>query len=158
MAAIPEYEPAETDLSDERKRATDDFERYIQDCAARSRGEDLPDGSTPCSTFWLVDGDDYLGSVLVRHSITERMHYFGGHIGYIIRPSQRRKGYGLLICRLALGAARDLGLDRVLLTCADTNVASATIIERNGGVLQDKVMVGTRPFPTRRYWIELSRA
>ncbi len=157
MAAIPEYAPSETDLSHERIRATDDFERYVQDCAAWSRGEELPEGWTPSSTFWLVDRDHYLGSVLVRHSITERMHYFGGHIGYIIRPSERRKGYGLLICRLALEAARELGLDRVLLTCADTNVASATIIERNGGVLEDKVMVGSRPFPTRRYWVDLTQ-
>lgn len=67
-------------------------------------------------------------------------------------------GYGMLICQLALHEARELGLDRVLLTCADTNVASAAIIERSGGVLQDKIMVGSRPVPTRRYWIDLSAA
>jgi len=156
MAALPEYAPTETDLSYERKWAADDFDRYVHGCAAWSRGEDLPQGWVPSSTFWLVDGAHYVGTVLLRHFITEHMHRFGGHIGYIIRPSGRRKGFGSLICKLALDKARSLGLDRVLLTCADTNVGSAKIIERNGGVLQDKIMVGTRPVPTRRYWIELT--
>lgn len=155
-AALTEFAETETDMSFERRHAAADFDAYVRDCAAWSRGENLPDGRVAYSTFWLVRETEYLGTILVRHSITERMQRFGGHIGYIIRPSERRKGYGTLICQLGLDYARTLGLDRVLLTCADTNVASVRIIEDNGGVLQDKIMVGTRPVPTRRYWIELS--
>src|SRR5713226_698026 len=116
MHALDEFDSDEGGLTYERELAPADFDDYVRRCAAWSRGEELPDRWVPCSTFWLVDGTDYLGTVLIRHFITDWMRRFGGHIGYIIRPSQRRKGYGTLMCRLGLDQARKLGLDRVLLT------------------------------------------
>jgi len=77
-----------------------------------------------------------------------------GIIGYYIRPSQRRKGYGSLILALSLDKAKQLGLKKVLVTCNDDNVASIKIIERNGGKLADKVKAGFSKVLTRRYWIE----
>jgi predicted acetyltransferase len=71
----------------------------------------------------------------------------GGHIGYSVRPSARRRGHATEALRQAIPRARSLGLPRLLLTCLETNVASRKVIERNGGVYED-----TRN-GTRRYWI-----
>jgi predicted acetyltransferase len=159
IAALDEFAPDEDAVGFERQLAASDFDAYLRRCAAWSRGKELPDGWSPSwipmSVFWLVDGKDYIGTVNVRHTIADIAQDSGGHVGYAIRSSQRRKGYGRMICRLALDEARKLGLDRVLLTCADDNVGSVNIIERNGGVLEDKIMVEGRSALTRRYWIEL---
>ena len=77
-----------------------------------------------------------------------------GHIGYMIRPSGRRKGYGTRILALTLERAREVGLSRVLVTCSPNNIGSARIIENNGGI---KVSDGVSPETgeaTSRYWTD----
>ncbi|WP_010014873.1 GNAT family N-acetyltransferase, partial [Loigolactobacillus coryniformis] len=77
----------------------------------------------------------------------------GGHIGYSVRPTQRRRGYGRQMLALVLPYAQARGLKRVLLTCATTNIGSQKVITSNGGRLADTVNT-TRP--TQRYWINLT--
>jgi predicted acetyltransferase len=79
----------------------------------------------------------------------------GGHIGYGVRPSERGKGYGTEVCRRTLEAARGLGLARVLITCDTDNPASARIIEKNGGVLENEVRSRETGKMKRRYWVTL---
>jgi predicted acetyltransferase len=96
-------------------------------------------GFVPYHTFWLVqDETRILGELRLRHRLTEMLAIEGGHIGYNIRPSERRKGYGTLQLRLGLEKARGLRLTRVLVTCDDDNLPSAKIIETNGGVLSGR--------------------
>ncbi|MEU9960460.1 GNAT family N-acetyltransferase [Streptomyces sp. NPDC050982] len=66
------------------------------------------------------------------------MRDFGGHIGYGVRPTARRQGYATAMLRDVLPHARDLGLDRVLVTCDTTNVGSRKVIEANGGEFEDE--------------------
>lgn len=77
----------------------------------------------------------------------------GGHIGYGVRPSARGRGLATWALSVVLDEARQLGLKRVLVTCDDTNIASARTIERNGGQLEDTR--DTELGHTRRYWIDL---
>jgi predicted acetyltransferase len=79
----------------------------------------------------------------------------GGHIGYDVRPSERRQGYGTLLLRLTLNQARALGLKRVLVTADTPNVASWRIIEKNGGVLHTEALSQQTGGLLRKYWIEL---
>ena len=136
--------------------AIEDFDAYVRRCTDASQGVGLGPGIVPSTALWLVRGGNrVLAYSNLRHRLTPELQAFGGHIGYTVRPSERRKGYGTLLLALTLPRARALGLRRVLLTCDDDNVGSARIIEKNGGVLQD---MGTNPAsgkPTRRYWIEL---
>ena len=78
----------------------------------------------------------------------------GGHIGDGIRPSERGKGYGTELVRLALIECKKLGIHRVLMTCDKDNIASAKTILRNGGVLENEV-VNEEGEIEQRYWIEL---
>jgi predicted acetyltransferase len=113
-------------------------------------GAPRPAGRVPCSFFWMVDDADpgtYLGSLAVRHRLTPWLTDFGGHIGYSVRPSARRRGVATAALRLGLQEAGRLGIDPVLLTCEVDNDISARVIQRNGGVLED--VRGT----TRRYWV-----
>lgn len=110
-------------------------------------------GMVPASHFWLISADQrYLGDVNIRHHLNDSLRRFGGHIGYKIRPSERRKGYGTLICRLGIEQARRRNIRDILVTCDDDNIGSCKIIESNGGVLRDKIDNGRRAL-TRRYWI-----
>lgn len=114
-----------------------------------------PPGLVPETTFWLVDGNTFLGRISIRHILNDALRQIGGHIGYEVRPSQRRKGYGLLMLKLALPEARKLNLDRVMLTCDSTNVGSRKIIEANGGVLEREIEVPDHPVSVLHWWITL---
>jgi predicted acetyltransferase len=77
----------------------------------------------------------------------------GGHIGYCVRPAHRGQRYATEILRQGLIVARAEGIDRVLVTCDEDNVASARVIERSGGILED--IRADRDGPAkRRYWID----
>ena len=121
------------------------------------QGINLPENYVPCHSFWLIEGDELIGCCNVRHRLTPALLQSGGHIGYAIRPSKWRQGYGSKQLALALMEARKLGLERVLITCDDTNTASACIIEKNGGTLEDKRIIDepTGSILRRRYWITL---
>lgn len=96
-----------------------------------------------------------VGMVDLRHRLNEVLSVWGGHIGYSVRPDERRKGYAKWMLAHALPEAKKLGIDRVLVTCNDDNVASARTIEANGGKLENKVYVEQAKQTVRRYWISL---
>jgi predicted acetyltransferase len=114
----------------------------------------LPD-QVPGSTFWLVDADRYLGRVDIRHCLDPALTRYGGHIGFEIRVSERRKGYGRLALQLGLGECRQLGVRRVLVTCEATNAASRNIIEANGGILEDVIDLDDQGTQGMRFWIDM---
>jgi predicted acetyltransferase len=105
-------------------------------------------GYVPCTYLWMVDGGTFLGSLAIRHELNDFLLNEGGHIGYSVRPSARRRGHAAEGLASALPLARGLGIDRVLLTCDEDNTGSRATIEKNGGVYED-----TRN-GKRRYWID----
>ncbi len=121
-------------------------------------GINLPEGWVTGTYLWMVDGDEFVGEVNIRHKLTEDLLKLGGHIGYGVRYSRQNEGIGTKMLSLALKYAKDeLGLDKVLLTCNDDNYASIKVIENNNGMLQDKVQntIDNYTWTTRRYWIDL---
>jgi predicted acetyltransferase len=136
--------------------ATADLKGFIQRCADEAVGLNLLPGRVPQNTFWLVrDGLRILGCSRLRQTLTSHLEEFGGHIGYDIRPSERRRGYGTQILRLTLDKARRLDLKKVLVTSDNANIASWRIIEKNGGVLYSEAMSQHTGELLRKYWIDL---
>lgn len=116
----------------------DDFQSYLDwlraDADPRTHQHD---GLVPSTNLWLVEGQEYLGRLSIRHSLNDRLRFNGGNIGYDMRPTQRRRGYATLMLGLSLPIANRLGIDPALVTCDDTNTASRRVIEANGGQLAD---------------------
>ncbi len=98
----------------------------------------LREGWVHCTYFWMVEGDELVGYVAIRHRLSPWLLDQGGHIGYGVRPSRRREGHATRALGLALVEAGDLGIERALITCDHDNDASRRTIERNGGVLEDR--------------------
>ncbi|MEV4416632.1 GNAT family N-acetyltransferase [Catellatospora sp. NPDC049609] len=113
----------------------------------------LPENLVHATYWWIVEDGEVLGSISMRHRLNDFLLNAGGHIGYSVRPSARRRGLASWAVGEVLKHARARGLDRVLISCADDNTASARTIERCGGVLED--VRDTELGRTRRYWIEL---
>lgn len=130
----------------------DAFAAFVRHLRADALAETpRPEGWVPCTFLWIAEGDTFLGFLAIRHRLTEHLLEVGGHIGYSIRPSARRRGLAAQALHDALPVARDLGLDQVLLTCDEDNVGSRRTIEKNGGVYEDSRQ------GKRRYWIDLTR-
>ena len=108
----------------------------------------------PAHTYFLVlENKKIIGAVNIRHYLNDYLFNFGGHIGYGIRPSERKKGYASLMLSMALPIAKELGINKALITCDKNNVGSAKTIINNGGVLENEVL-GDGEI-TQRYWIEV---
>jgi predicted acetyltransferase len=131
------------------------FEDLIQRLERAKDPASTPPGELPYEDFWMMEDGEWIGKLTLRTTINEQYLHAGGHIGYEIRPSKRRRGYGTTLLRLGLAKARERGLTRVLLTCDETNLGSRKMIEANGGRLENKVEVQGLPVLKMRYWIDL---
>ncbi|NND07299.1 MAG: GNAT family N-acetyltransferase [Saprospiraceae bacterium] len=109
----------------------------------------------PTKTYWLVREKRFLGQVDIRPQLTKELAAFGGQVGYVIRPSARLQGFGKKLLSLALDKAGELGLEKVLVTCDENNMASKKIIVTSGGRLYDKLYDAVREVTILRYWIIL---
>lgn len=138
-----------------RPEANQSFEQFVKNKIEMSKGLHLPEGFVPATELWLVDKEEFIGRVSIRHELNENLLKLGGHIGYYIRPSKRKMGYGKMILKLALKETKKLGISKALVTCDDTNLGSAKIVESNGGILEDKIENGKDNPLKRRYWIEI---
>jgi predicted acetyltransferase len=137
-----------------------DFARYMQAITDQTGSIRLPTGEivpkVPFSVLWLVEGEAFIGATHLRHRLNDYLIKEGGHVGYGIRPARRRQGYGKRILAPALEECRRVGLCRVLVTCLEDNVASARIIEANGGELDNVIADPAGRGRLRRYGIALS--
>ncbi len=132
----------------------DDIDCFLQFIDNNEKGKNLPDGWVPDSTFWLVKGKLIIGVVNIRHQLTEMLLTIGGHIGYGIRPSERRKGYATKILELALLEAKRVDINKALVTCDADNIGSLKAILKNGGI-EDEEFIEDDGNVVKRFWIEL---
>lgn len=131
-----------------------DFDTLIQRLEDMSCGS-CNSGIVPSSTFWIAESETgrIFGAVNIRHYLNEELLRVWGNIGYGIRPDERGKGYATRALALALEKCRALRLKRVLLGCFKENIASARVIQKNGGVLENEIADGGEII--QRYWITL---
>jgi len=115
-----------------------------------------PAGRVHNDLYWVVDGAEVVGFLSFRHALNDWLAEAGGHIGYSVRSSRRRQGIASAALALGLERAREIGLQRVLITCDVDNEGSYRTIERAGGVLQDISDQSERGMGMlRRYWVAL---
>lgn len=126
------------------------YEDYLKELAKREAGHDK---WLPCTNYFLVDDTDrVVGMIDIRHDLNEYLHQVGGHVGYGIHPSERRKGYATWMLAEALKLTDTLGINSVLITCNEENIGSAKTIQNNGGV-EDESFTEDDGTVVRRFWI-----
>ena len=99
-------------------------EKYFQDALDMKEGRNLGD-LVPCTNFWIIADEKYVGRMSIRHELNDWLRTYGGHIGYEVIESERKKGYATKALKLAIEYAKsELLLKSVMLTCDDDNIAS----------------------------------
>ena len=131
-----------------------DFDHYLENLEIK----EPKNGKVPDSVFFLLDTERniLLGAINIRHYLNDYLLNYGGHIGDGIRPSERGKGYATEMIRLSLPECKKLGLNKVLMVCNKSNIASAKTIIKNGGILENEFT--TEDGKTyQRYWIHIDQ-
>lgn len=127
----------------------EELREYMMQCVDMSRGVELAPGLVPQTLYWLYADGRPVGYAKLREYLNEKLRLIGGHIGYCIRPTERRKGYGKLILGEVVKEARKLNIPKALVTCLEENKGSRGVVEGNGGKLAD-ITDGEC-----HYWIDL---
>lgn len=125
--------------------ASEDFAGFV---AAR-RGIHVR-WEVPTTIFWYISGEYYLGTLVIRHELTPGLARVGGHIGYHVVAPWRRQGHATRMLAAGLEQCRELGLERILLTCSADNEPSRRVILANGGVPDG------REDGEDRFWIDIA--
>ena len=117
-------------------------------------------GKVPGSTYFMVRESDnkIIGMFNLRYYLNDYLKKYGGHIGYGVRPTERRKGYATILLYKALEKCRELGLEDVLVTCKEDNIGSAKTIEKNHGVLKETIYNQDLNCNFKKYWIHIEDA
>lgn len=110
------------------------FEKHKKRLIDQSKGINLKDNETQKINYVLYDDGKPIGSIALRLKLNKYWREHSGHIGFSIRPSERKKHYGTAMLKLMLEKAKEQGMKRVDLQCNDNNFASQKVIENNGGV------------------------
>lgn len=125
------------------------FDEWLENTDLNHNSETVRSDWAVATTFFVVrrSDDKILGMIDVRHKLdVPFLQEYGGHIGYAVRPSERRKGYATRMLKLALSYCRSLGIPAVRLGCYTDNKASIRTIERCGGVcIEEKPYVDGKP-------------
>ena len=138
-------------------RFNESAQQWLADVRSYADPATVPEGKVQATQFLSVRESDgrLVGMINVRHYFNEYLKQYGGHIGYSVRPDERRKGCAREQLRLALSYCKELGLDRVLITCNTSNEGSRRTILSAGGVYENTVHEPDRNVDLERYWIAL---
>lgn len=131
------------------------YDSFLEQLEKNKHQEFIKPEYSPQTTFGVFDDNKLVGGFNLRHTIKGNLIHHSGNIGYLIRPSERRKRYGTIMFGLALEKAKELGLDKVLVSCREDNTGSAKVIENNGGIYENNYYDEQLNETYKRYWIYL---
>lgn len=133
-------------------------EDWIEYINAHKNPAEVPNGRVPAAQFLYVRNEDHkiVGMIDLRYCLNEYLEKYGGHIGYSVAPSERRKGYATQMLHMALSKFKEMNIDKVLVTCIKGNEGSMKTILKNGGIYESTVYEPDEGAEIERYWIQLS--
>ena len=114
------------------------YEAWLQKLLGDMDLANIPESRVPALTYFYVreEDDRIVGMINIRLSLNAFLRSEGGHIGYSIRPTERRKHYGTNMLAAALTVCDVIGIKEVLVSCDKNNPASAGVIKNCGGILR----------------------
>lgn len=134
-----------------------DTAAWLEQLEAAKDPQRLPPDRVPSTTYLGIRETDgkLVGMLQIRHPLNETLERYAGHIGYSVAPAERRKGCATAMLAAALEICRQMGLERVLLSCRPENEGSRRTILHNGGIYEETVYWPERELYLERYRIEL---
>ena len=138
-------------------RRTSNPEEYIQICLDHEDPLKVPSHLVPATQFFFIRKSDnkLVGMIQVRHHFNDYLEKYAGHIGYSVRPSERRKGYAKEMLEMVLPFCCKIGIDKVMITCIDGNIGSEKTILANGGIYESTIHEPNSDRNLKRFWITL---
>lgn len=131
-----------------------DYNAFLKNLEIWKNQERIKPNYSPQTTFGVFNGKKLIGIFTLRHTLKGALIHHGGNIGYLVRPSERKKGYGKMLLKLSLEKAKELGLEKILATCRDDNIGSIKVIESNGGIYENDYCDKALGKIFKRYWIK----
>jgi len=117
----------------------DEAQKWVEQCNLMENPETVPiEGYVDATHYYAIVAGEIVGTINLRHRLNDFLRSHGGHIGYAVRPDQRRKRYASEMLRLCLAEAHAKGIDQVIIACAAANEPSRRTIMANGGTLMRK--------------------
>ena len=141
-------------------RRFDRTQDWLDQVESLKRPETTPSGLVPMTQYIYVRESDnkIVGVIQIRHYFNEFLEKYGGHIGYSVAPSERRKGYATQMLQQVLPRCKQLGIDKVLITCIQGNEGSRKTIQKCGGIFESTVYEAEHDRYLERYWIDLNHS
>ena len=133
----------------------ENIDEWLEKLKRNLKEETVDKELVPATTYLVIREDDkrLVGMIDIRHKLNDYLLNFGGHIGYSVRKTERRKGYATEMLKLSLEKCKELNIEKVLITCSKENIPSAKTILNNNGILENEIKNGDKI--TQRYWINL---
>lgn len=138
-------------------RRCENPKEYLEICKQYENPNTIPENLVVSTQFLFVRKCDnkIVGMLQVRHYFNEYLEKYAGHIGYSVRPSERQKGYAKQMLKAALPFCKEIGIDNILISCIEGNVASEKTIIANGGVYESTVFEPNHDANLKRFWIKI---
>ena len=155
LAAVRELQGEGKRLDDNIRFLSENFTAFVHRSLQQKDRSYVMPGRVPNADFWLIENGEFVGRLNLRYELDSDLLKFGGHIGYEVRPSRRKQGYGTRMLQLGLEKAKAAGIFKVLVTCDENNIGSKKIIEHNGGQFENAVHIDGSAIKKLRYWINV---
>lgn len=135
----------------------DNIEEWLEFNKKCENKETVPENWVTYEQYIYVREMDnkIVGMIQFRHYLNEYLEKYVGHIGYSVRPNERRKGYAKMMLADCLSICKLKGLEKILIMCIEENEASRRTILANGGVYESTILSESNGLHLERYWMHL---
>ena len=129
----------------------------FDDYSNQENGINLPNGFVPSQTYWIIENEEYAGTINIRPSLSQRLKEYGGHAGWVIRLKYRNQGLATKAVKWTMEKLKELHISEIVLTCEETNIASIKILHKLMPTKYEKdtVLLNNKQTQIRRYYYNL---
>jgi predicted acetyltransferase len=155
---IKEFKEYNSQINGTRRLAEylDDYKGWLKKLENDLDYDNIIPDNVPRNTYFAIRKNDHkiVGMINIRHKLNDTLIKQGGHIGYGVRPTERKKGYATEILYLGLKRCKEMGIIKVLITCDNDNIGSIKTIQNNFGILENEILDEESNKIIQRYWID----